>query len=93
MRHHWFPTLTFPFLLTGSSFAQADVGQHGQEFQGTVTQTVQVKYFLFIPEAYNENLGNDARFTILPDRDHSILDTYQNPELYSWFLQHSRAAK
>jgi len=38
-------------------------------------------------------LGNDVRFTILPNRDHYILDAYENQELYSWFLQHKRGAK
>ena len=35
-----------------------------------------MKYLLFIPEGYNT------------DRDHYILDVYEDPELYSWFLQH-----
>jgi predicted peptidase len=33
-------------------------------------------------------VGNDVRFSVLPDRDHYILDVYENQELYSWFLQH-----
>jgi predicted peptidase len=37
-------------------------------------------------------LGSDVRFTVLPRRDHYILDTYENKELYSWFLEHSRSA-
>jgi predicted peptidase len=40
-----------------------------------------------------KSLGNTPRFTVLPNRDHYILDTYQNQELYAWFLQHSRTAK
>jgi hypothetical protein len=28
--------------------------------------------------------------TVLSNRDHYILDTYGNPELYSWFLKHVR---
>jgi predicted peptidase len=28
-------------------------------------------------------LGNNVRFTVLPNRDHYILDTYENQELYS----------
>jgi predicted peptidase len=35
-------------------------------------------------------VGNEALFTIYPDRDHYILDTYENKELYNWFLQHRR---
>ena len=38
-------------------------------------------------------LGNDVRFTVLPGRDHGILDTYENEELYSWFLKHARTEK
>jgi hypothetical protein len=33
-------------------------------------------------------VGNDVRFSVLPDRDHYILDVYENQDLYSWFLQH-----
>jgi len=33
-------------------------------------------------------VGNDIRFNVLPNRGHDILDVYENPELYSWFLQH-----
>ena len=38
-------------------------------------------------------LGNEVRFTVLPNRDHYILDAYENQELYSWFLQHVRTTK
>jgi predicted peptidase len=38
-------------------------------------------------------LGNHARFTVLPGRDHGILDVYENEELYSWFLEHKRDEK
>jgi predicted peptidase len=38
-------------------------------------------------------LGNNVRFTVLPGRDHGILDTYENDELYSWFLEHARSEK
>ncbi len=38
-------------------------------------------------------IGNNAKFTIYPDRDHFILDTYENKDLYRWFLQHKRATK
>ena len=30
-----------------------------------------------------KSLGNDARFTVLPGRDHNILDAYENQELYA----------
>jgi predicted peptidase len=38
-------------------------------------------------------LGNDVRFTVLPGRDHGILDTYENDKLYSWFLEHAQTTK
>lgn len=37
--------------------------------------------------------GKDVRLTILPNRDHYILDVYENQDLYSWFLRHKREAK
>ena len=40
-----------------------------------------------------KTLGNNVRFTVLPDRDHDILDVYENRELYSWFLEHVRSVK
>src|SRR5260370_41501646 len=30
-------------------------------------------------------VGNNVRFSVLPDRGHDILDIYENQELYSWF--------
>ena len=36
-------------------------------------------------------LGGDVRLTIYPDAEHdSWTETYDNPELYEWFLQHRR---
>jgi predicted peptidase len=38
-----------------------------------------------------EEIGGDVRLTVYPDADHnSWTRTYDNPELYEWFLQHSR---
>jgi dipeptidyl aminopeptidase/acylaminoacyl peptidase len=34
--------------------------------------------------------GAPVKFTVLPEADHFILDTYHNPELYMWFLQHHK---
>lgn len=34
--------------------------------------------------------GGQSRFTPLPDRDHFILDMYENKEIYDWLLQHKR---
>jgi predicted peptidase len=38
-------------------------------------------------------VGNNVKFTIYPERDHFILDTYENKDLYKWFLQHKRVTK
>jgi predicted peptidase len=32
--------------------------------------------------------GNDARFTVLPGRDHDIADVWDRPDLNEWLLQH-----
>ena len=38
--------------------------------------------------------GNDVKFTRYPDADHdSWTVTYNNPELYEWFLKHKRGEK
>jgi hypothetical protein len=35
--------------------------------------------------------GADARLTVYPEAAHdSWTETYNNPELYEWFLSHSR---
>ncbi|MEW6118120.1 MAG: prolyl oligopeptidase family serine peptidase [Nitrospirota bacterium] len=37
--------------------------------------------------------GGNVRFTVYPDGGHdSSTGTYNNPELYRWFLQHRRHA-
>ena len=39
-------------------------------------------------------LGSDVKFTIYPEAGHdSWTETYDNPELYTWFLKHTRKAK
>jgi len=37
--------------------------------------------------------NNEVKFTILLERDHYMLDTYEKKELYDWFLQHRRVQK
>ncbi len=38
-----------------------------------------------------KNAGGDVKFTVYPDADHdSWTETYNNPDLYEWFLKHSR---
>jgi predicted peptidase len=44
-------------LLPESCFCQTPEGQRSQEFHGTVTREVQMKYLLFLPEEYNNNTG------------------------------------
>ena len=38
-------------------------------------------------------VGSAVKFTELTDRDHFILDMYENKQLYEWFLQHRRKTK
>jgi dipeptidyl aminopeptidase/acylaminoacyl peptidase len=38
-------------------------------------------------------ISGNVKFTSLPDRDHFILDIYEDEQLYEWFLQHKRKAK
>lgn len=37
--------------------------------------------------------GGNVKFTELAERDHFILDMYEDNQLYEWFLQHRRKAK
>jgi len=38
-----------------------------------------------------KSAGSEVKYTIFPDQGHSIVEpTYNNPELYQWFLQHRR---
>src|SRR5258708_8003025 len=38
------------------------------------------------PSGAKSGLGNDVRFTVLPGRDHDILDVYKNQELLCMVL-------
>ena len=39
-----------------------------------------------------ENAGGNVRFTVYPDSEHdSWTETYNNPELYEWFLTYTRS--
>ena len=42
-------------LASGFVFGEADTGQHPEEFRGTVTRSVEMKYLLFIPDGYGDN--------------------------------------
>ncbi len=54
-----------------------------------------------VPIRYSEEMvasikacGGDVKFTVYPDAEHdSWTETYNNPELYKWFLQHKRSKK
>jgi hypothetical protein len=37
-----------------------------------------------------EAAGGHAQLTVLPDRDHYILDIYDRPDLYKWLAQQKR---
>ncbi len=38
--------------------------------------------------------GNDVKFTVYPDAGHDAwTETYNNPELFQWFLSHKRNQK
>jgi len=43
-------TLVYGFVL-----GEADSGQHPEEFRGTVTRSVEMKYLLFVPDGYGDN--------------------------------------
>jgi dipeptidyl aminopeptidase/acylaminoacyl peptidase len=35
--------------------------------------------------------GGDVKFTVYPEANHdSWTETYNNPELYKWFLEHKK---
>lgn len=41
-----------------------------------------------------KKIGNDAKLTVYPEAGHdSWTEAYNNPELYEWFLQHTRPQK
>jgi predicted peptidase len=40
-----------------------------------------------------KSVGGNVKFTMLPDRDHFILDAYEDRQLYEWFLQHKKKGK
>jgi predicted peptidase len=41
-----------------------------------------------------QGAGGEVKFTVYPDAQHdSWTETYNNPELYQWLLQHKRETK
>jgi predicted peptidase len=59
-------------------------------FHGAKDPTVPVKMSEDMVEALKK-AGGDVKFTVYPDAGHdSWTATYDNPELYTWFLEHTR---
>ncbi|MBN1899691.1 prolyl oligopeptidase family serine peptidase [Candidatus Sumerlaeota bacterium] len=59
-------------------------------FHGAKDTVVPLKRSEEMVEAL-EKLDADVRFTVYPDADHdSWSETYDNPELYQWFLEYKR---
>jgi len=59
-------------------------------FHGAIDDRVPVDNSEVLAEAL-ENCGGDVRLTIYPEVGHNSWDAaYGNPELYPWFLSHTR---
>jgi hypothetical protein len=59
-------------------------------FHGAKDQTVPVKLSEDMVSALKK-VGNDVKFTVYPEAGHdSWTDTYNNPELYAWFLKQKK---
>jgi len=58
-------------------------------FQGPNDQFTPLKEVEELVRAM-EASGGHPQFTVLPGRDHSILDVYNRPELYKWLAQQKR---
>ncbi len=59
-------------------------------FHGAKDQVVKLGESERMVKAVNDH-GGKAKLTVYPEAGHdSWTETYNNPELYSWFLQHSR---
>lgn len=59
-------------------------------FHGAKDKTVPLEKSELMVEAVN-NAGGDVKLTVYPEAGHdSWTETYNNPELYEWFLRHHR---
>ncbi len=59
-------------------------------FHGALDRIVPPIYTEVMVEALRK-IGSDVRYTLYPDADHDAwTQTYENHELYEWFLQHRR---
>lgn len=62
-------------------------------FHGAKDNVVLLKRSEEMVEALKK-LGADVKFTVYPDAGHdSWTETYNNPDLYNWFLTHKRSEK
>lgn len=60
-------------------------------FHGAKDDIVPIRYSEIMVEALRA-IGGDVRFTVYPEARHdSWTETYNNPELYTWLLEHQRA--
>jgi len=61
-------------------------------FHGAKDPTVKLEASQKMVAAYQQ-IGNSAKLTIHPDAGHdSWTQTYNNPDLYKWLLQHDRVS-
>ena len=58
-------------------------------FHGERDDIVSVDESRGMVDAVRAEGGADVRLTVLPGRDHFILDVYENRDLYRWFLRHA----
>jgi predicted peptidase len=62
-------------------------------FHGDKDEAVPVQRSIEMVEALKQ-IGNDVKFTRYPEAGHdSWTESYNNPELYAWFLKHKRGEK
>lgn len=60
-------------------------------FHGAKDDTVPVKRTEDMVEAVKSRGNTEVKLTVYPDAEHdSWTETYNNPELYEWFLSHTR---
>ncbi|MCA9417401.1 MAG: prolyl oligopeptidase family serine peptidase, partial [Candidatus Omnitrophica bacterium] len=60
-------------------------------FHGEKDHTVPVERTKMMVEAARARGNDEVKMTIYPDAEHdSWTETYNNPELYEWFLSHTR---
>lgn len=61
-------------------------------FHGALDEVVSVRESQVMVDTLNERYGGNAQLTIYPDLAHnSWTRTYENPDLYAWFLEHRKA--